>query len=163
MRIKITKEKVWKILDWLMVPILGSFSYLFITEAWTNFRFGRTNMSIDEIPLQETPTMTVCLDDRKSSPRKWLSFEKIPHEIYYYKMHKTSGQLLASIQLHEGENHLNNNEVIILKKMQWCYAVTSIAEKYDEERQYYRLVKVVLLKDLGNNSKLLLLRFLCWY
>ena len=154
MKIRITKEKVFKILDWLMVPILGSFSYFFITEAWTNFRFGRTNMAIDEIPLQGIPTITMCLDDRKSLRTKWLSFEKIPHEIYFYKLHRTPDQLLTSIQLHEGENHLNHNETIMLKKLKWCYSVTYKAENYDEVHQYDWMVKVVFLKKLAQKGNI---------
>ena len=145
MKVRITKEKVWKILDWLMVPILGSFSYFFITEAWTNFRFGRTNMSVDEVPLQGIPTMTICLNDRKSSPRNWIRFEKIPHEIHVSKFHWKSRQL-TSIQLQVGKNHLNSNETIILTKLQWCYSVTFKVENFDEQYLDRWIVKVVFLK-----------------
>ena len=153
MRIRITKEKVWKIVDWLMVPILGSLSYFFITEAWTDYRFGRTNISIDEVPLQEIPTMTMCLDDRKSSPRNWLSFQYIPHRIFYYKTHKTTLQLLESIELQEGENRLNGNETIILTKLQWCYSVTFKVQNFDEEHQSLRVVKIVFPKRSENEGK----------
>ena len=165
MRVRITKEKFWKIMDWLMVPILGSLSYFFITEAWTNYRFGRTNMSVDEVPLQEIPTMTMCLDDRKPSPRKWLSFQNIPHEIHYFKTRQTTSQLYATIEpqegekrlnesllltsmkLQEGKNQVDGNEVIILTKLQWCYSVTFKVGNFDEEDQSLRVVKVVFPKN----------------
>ena len=122
-------------------------------------------MSVDEVPLQEIPTMTMCLDDRKSSPRNWLSFQNIPHEIHYFKTRQTTSQLyatiepqegekrlnesllLASMKLQEGKNQVNGNEMIILTKLPWCYSVTFKVGTFDEEDQALRVVKVVFPKN----------------
>ena len=50
-RIKISKERFWKILDFMMVLILGSLTYFFAIDAWSDYRLGRTNMSTEEVPI----------------------------------------------------------------------------------------------------------------
>ena len=62
MKLKTSRDQVFKILNWMMIPILGSLSYFFVIEAWSDYRAGRTNMSYDEIPIQGQPTVVICPD-----------------------------------------------------------------------------------------------------
>ena len=63
MKLKTSRDLVFKILNWMMIPILGSLSYFFVIEAWSDYRAGRTNMSYDEIPIQGQPTVVICPDN----------------------------------------------------------------------------------------------------
>ena len=63
MKLKTSRDQVFKILNWMMIPILGSLSYFFVIEAWSDYRAGRTNMSYDEIPIQGQPTIVICADN----------------------------------------------------------------------------------------------------
>ena len=60
MQLKMRRDQVFKILNWMMIPILGSLSYFFVIEAWNDYRLGKTNMSFDEIPIQGHPTVVIC-------------------------------------------------------------------------------------------------------
>ena len=58
---KINRELFFKILDYVLVLVLASMSYFFVIEAWYDYKEERTNMSTGRIPIQEHPTMTVCV------------------------------------------------------------------------------------------------------
>ena len=67
MKLKIRRDQLFKILDWMMIPILGSLSYFFIIEAWNDYRLGKTNMSFEEIPFQGQPIVVICADNLNDS------------------------------------------------------------------------------------------------
>ena len=69
----------------MIVPILGSFTYFFVSEAWNDFRFGRTNLSFDEVPVEGHPTMVICME-HPISDRHYPLARLEPIELYYYKV-----------------------------------------------------------------------------
>ena len=139
---KITRDILWKILNWTIVPILGSFSYFFITEAWTNYNFGKTNMSFDELVIPEQPAVTLCIDNPKSSMEKRLSLRTLYFEVYYYKHFDWANSNYTRIKLEEGENELDG-EIITFTKMQWCVSIST--ENYQHVDFEERLIAISFL------------------
>ena len=74
MKLKMRRDQVFKTLNWIMIPILGSLSYIFVIEAWSNYRAGKTNMSYDEIPIQGQPTVVICANNYKNGGKLPFSF-----------------------------------------------------------------------------------------
>ena len=123
----------WKTLNWIIVPILASMSYFFIKEAWNNYTFGRTNLSIDEIPIQGQPTTIICMGNPKQSDRR-VPLAHLDVNLYYYR--KDQDQEESSTKwkrLKEGPNHIQD-EIIVLRKMKFCHAI--IAKKANDDETY---------------------------
>ena len=140
---KINRELFFKILDYVLVLVLASMSYFFVIEAWYDYKEERTNMSTGRIPIQEHPTMTVCVGP-------WNNRLTLGHtlkaEFYYYKIppNLVSFTEVKWRKLYEGTNHFEDEE-IVLKKMRGCYAIISRPkENYYHKPQEKRLIKVVL-------------------
>ena len=127
----------------MIVPILGSFSYFFVSEAWNNHRFGRTNLSFDEIPVEGHPTMVICLEHPTSPhhlPLAWFE----PIELYFFKgPHDDFSNSMSSMKLKIGDNYLDD-ENIVLKSVGFCYSITpKPLENYYHKKQEIRYVKIV--------------------
>ena len=128
----------------MIVPILGSFSYFFVTEAWSNFRFGRTNLSFNEVPEEKHPTMVICMNHPHSPyhfPLVWLE----PIELYYYKTPNDNlvSNSTSSMKLKFGHNYFVD-ENIVLSQVGFCYSITpKPLENYHHKKQERRSVKIV--------------------
>ena len=143
-RIKISKERFWKILDLTMVLILGSLTYFFAIEAWSDYRLGRTNMSSDEVPITGQPTMIICLGNPKKPDRRY-KLDDLGVELHYYKVHETevTGKNFTSVKLQEGSNFFKE-EIIEMNRMKYCYEITTKPTKhYQHQIQMYRAVKLI--------------------
>ena len=142
-RTKISRDTFWQILNWMLVPILGSLSYFFVSEAWINHRFGRTNLSFDEVPVNGHPTMVICMNhptSRYHFPLDWLE----PIELYYYKVPQDNlvSNSLSSIKLKFGDNYLDD-ENIVLSQIGFCYSITpKPLENYHHINQEKRYVNI---------------------
>ena len=141
-QLKISRDTFWRILNLMIVPILGSFSYFFVSEAWINFRFGRTNLSFDEIPVEGHPTMVICFE-HPTSPYHyaldWLS----PIELYYHKLpHENVNNSMTSMKLKFGDNYFDD-ENIVLSHLGYCYSITpKPLETYRHKKQETRFVEI---------------------
>ena len=128
----------------MIVPILGSFTYFFVSEAWSNFRFGRTNLSFDEVPVEGHPTMVICMSHPSSHyhfPLAWL--ESI--ELYYYKVPQDNlvSNSTSSMKLKFGDNYFVD-ENIVLSQVGFCYSITpKPLENYRHKKQERRYVKII--------------------
>ena len=127
----------------MIVPILGSFTYFFVSEAWNDYRFGRTNLSFDEIPVEGHPTMVICLGHPTSPnhlPLAWFE----PEELYYFKgLYENFPISMRSMKLKFGDNYLDD-ENIVLKSVGYCYSITpKPLENYYHKKQEVRYVKIV--------------------
>ena len=148
-RLKISKDTFWRILNWMIVPILGSFTYFFVSEAWNDFRFGRTNLSIDEIPVEGHPTMVICMGhptSRYHFPLNWLE----PIELYYYKTPNDNlvSNSTSSMKLQFGENYFDD-ENIVLSQVGFCYSISpKPLENYRHKKQERRSIKIVFPNGL---------------
>ena len=143
-RIKISKERLWKILDLTMVLILGSLTYFFAIEAWSNYRQGRTNFSTDEVPIERQPTMIVCLGNPKK-PDQRFKLDDLDVELHYYIVPEAEigGENFTSVKLKEGLNYYKD-EIIELNKMKYCYEITAKpVENYKHQSKLYRAVKLL--------------------
>ena len=143
-QLKISRDTFWRILNWMIVPIFGSLSYFFVSEAWSNHRFGRTNLSFDEVPVEGHPTMVICMEHPISDrhfPLAWLE----PIELYYYKVpyeNLVSGSI-SKMKLEFGNNYLDD-ENIVLSQVGFCYSVTpKPLENYHHKKRETRYVKIV--------------------
>ena len=145
-KIKISKERFWKILDLTMVFILGSFTYFFVIEAWHDYRQGRTNMSTDKVPIERQPTMVICLGNPKEPDRRY-KLDDLDVELYYYIVPEWEmlGKNFTSVKLKEGFNYYKG-EVIELNKMKYCYEITTKQTNYQHQEGQNRLVKLVFPK-----------------
>ena len=128
----------------MIVPILGSFSYFFVSEAWSHHRYGRTNLSFDEVPIDGHPTMVICMGNPTSLyhfPLAWLE----PIELYYYKTPNDNlvSNSTSSIKLKFGDNYFDD-ENIVLSQVGFCYSITPKAlEHYSHKKQERRSVKII--------------------
>ena len=147
-RIKINKERLWKILDLTMVLILGSLTYFFAIEAWSNYRMGRTNMSTDEVPIDRQPTMVICLGNPKQPDRRFR-LDDFNVELQYYMVPESkaiSAKNFTSVRLKEGFNYFKD-EIIEMNKMKYCYEITTKpVRNYQHQPKMYRLVKLIFPK-----------------
>ena len=143
-RIKISKERFWKILDLMMVLILGSLTYFFAIEAWSNYRLGKTNMASEEVSIEVQPTMIICLGNPKNPDRRY-KLDDLGVELHYYKLHETevTGKNFTSVKLQEGSNFFKD-EIIELNKMKYCYKITAKpTQDYQHQTLMYRAVKLI--------------------
>ena len=143
-RIKISKERFWKIVDFTMVLILGSLTYFFVIEAWHDYRLARTNMSSDEVPIKGLPTMIICLGNPKQPDHRY-KLDDLGVELHYYKLHETEvhGGNFTSVKLLEGSN-VFKDEIIEMNKMKHCYEITSKpTDNYEHQSKMYRAVKLI--------------------
>ena len=138
---KINRSKTLKILYWIIVPILASLSYFFVTEAWNNYSFGKTNMSFEEVAIKELPAVTMCIGKPTSTPDDRLFFSMFFVEIHYYKDERYHAQPL-SIKLEEGENHVGD-EIVTLRKMIWCYTITTTSLSGDLDIYAKRFIRLM--------------------
>ena len=130
----------------MIVPIFGSLSYFFVSEAWSNHRFGRTNLSFDEVPVEGHPTMIICIEHPSSPyhfPLAWLE----PIELHYYivKLHNATAP--RALRLNFGDNYLDD-ENIVLSSVGFCYSITpKPLENYYHKKQEIRYVKIAFQND----------------
>ena len=146
-KIKINKEKFWKILDLTMVLILASLTYFFAIEAWSDYRLGRTNMSTDEVPIERQPTMVICLGNPKRPDRRFR-LDDLGVELHYYIVPESElmGEHFTSVKLKEGLNYFKD-EIIELNKMKYCYEITTKpVENYKHQPKLNRVVKLLFPK-----------------
>ena len=146
-RIKISKERLWKILDLTMVLILGSLTYFFAIEAWSDYRLGRTNMSTDEVPIERQPTMVICLGNPKQPDRRF-KLDDLDVELHYYIVPESEemGKNFTSVKLKEGLNYYKD-EIIELNKMKYCYEITTKpVANYKHQSKLNRVVKLLFPK-----------------
>ena len=142
-RLKNNKEKLWKILNWSIVPILGSVSYFFITETWNDYRIGKTNLSFEQMPIEKQPTVTICIGRPGTLTENRISMNDVPNDIYHYSI-LGPGKIAATSKLQEGENEvmLHQDETIVFRKMQYCYSVKSTSKKYNQKEHQFKALKV---------------------
>ena len=98
-------------------------------------------MSFKEVAIKELPAVTMCIGKPTSTPDNRLFFSMFFVEIHYYKQERYHAQPL-SIKLEEGENHVGD-EIVTLRKMIWCYTITttSISGEVDVlSKRYIRLM-----------------------
>ena len=147
-RIKISKERFWKILDLTMVLILASLTYFFAIEAWSDYRVGRTNMSTDEVPIEKQPTMIICLGNPKQPDRRFR-LDDLNVELQYYIIPENEagrGKSFPSVRLKEGINYFKD-EIIELNKMKYCYEITTKPTKnYQHQSMMNRVIKLLFPK-----------------
>ena len=146
-RIKVSKERFWKILDLMMVLILGSLTYFFAVEAWSNYRLGRTNMSTDEVSIERQPTMIICLGNPKQPDRRF-KLDDLGVELHYHIVQHSQrfGDKFTSVKLKEGLNYYKD-EIIELNKMKYCYEITTKpVQNYEHESKLYRAIKLIFPK-----------------
>ena len=147
-RIKISKERLWKILDLIMVLILGSLTYFFAIEAWGNYHLGRTNMSTDEVPIERQPTMVICLGNPKQPDRRFR-LDDLNVELQYYVVPDLKARIMknfTSVRLKEGFNYYKD-EIIEMNKMKYCYEITTRpAKNYQHLSRMNRVVKLFFPK-----------------
>ena len=149
-RLKISKEKFWKILNWSIVPILGSVSYVFISEAWNDYRFDRTNMSFDQVPIEEQPTITMCIGN---SNENRISMRELENVIYHYSASEELHEF-ANTSLQEGENEVpgGRNETIHLRKMQYCFSIKSTIKMFNQKDHPYKIVKITFPNEARDDK-----------
>ena len=147
-RIKISKDRFWKILDLTMVLILASLTYFFAIEAWSDYRVGRTNMSTDEVPIEKQPTMIICLGNPKQPDRRFR-LDDLNVELQYYIIPENEagrGKSFPSVRLKEGINYFKD-EIIELNKMKYCYEITTKPTKnYQHQSMMNRVIKLLFPK-----------------
>ena len=147
-RIKITKERAWKILDLTMVLILGSLTYFFAIEAWGDYRLAKTNMATDSVPIERQPTMVVCLGNPKQPDRRFR-LNDFNLEMQYYVVPDSiaaSAKNFTSVRLKEGFNNFKD-EIIEVNKMKYCYEITTKpVNNYQHQQKMHRLVKMIFPK-----------------
>ena len=143
LKAKITRKLILKILDWVLVLTLGSMSYFFVVEAWNNYKSGRTNMSLDRIPIQKQPAMMICFGEKGFR----IPLGILNPEFYYYKIKAGEGYdagLNRSLALKEGENHFED-EIIILQAKRDCFSLVSRPKgNYVHHTQEERSLKIIL-------------------
>ena len=149
-RLKISKEKFWKILNWSIVPILGSVSYVFISEAWNDYRFGRTNMSFDQVPIEEQPTITMCVGN---SNENRISMRELENVIYHYSASEELN-VFVNTSLQEGENEVpgGRNETIHLRKMRHCISIKSKIKMFNQKDHPYKIVKITFPNEAKDDK-----------
>ena len=151
-RLKISKEKFWKILNWSIVPILGSVSYVFISEAWNDYRFGRTNMSFDQVPIDEQPTITMCIGN---SNENRISMRDLENDIHHYSA-LVGGEVPFAIteKLQEGTNEVpgGKNETIFFRKMQNCFSIKSAIKVYNPKDHPYKVIKITFPNEAKDDK-----------
>ena len=141
-RLKLSRENFWKFLNWSIIPILGSASYFFITETWNDYRFGRTNMSVNQTPIDKQPTITMCIGSPGTLTENRISMNDVTNDIYHYSV-IGPGNITATSKLQEGENEVMfRDETIVFRKMQYCYAVKSTSKNYDQKDHHFKALKV---------------------
>ena len=142
MRCRISRERFCNTLDWIIVPILGFISIFFVTEVWQNYILEVTNISTEEVPIQEHPSITLSFGHPLSVNR--MFFEPDQFTIYYYKVNKTSSSF-SFIKLYEGDNEFDE-EIIHLKRMQSVYSISAIPKNgetfIDNTKDESRLIKL---------------------
>ena len=117
---KVTRENLLKVLDWLLFITLCIIALLFMKEVWIQFNSGDSSFKQYESSIAESPTITLCLNDKFLSNYSWYEHTYgIDLNISYYI---DDVKVLLSM---EDDAFNNNTEEIIQVREMYCYIVPS--------------------------------------
>ena len=122
---KINSKKVWDVVDRLLPIVLIFPSYFFIQGVWQDYVTKKSNMSYDEIAIEEQPTITLCFDEQKGEVWNRKIFDLgTDINITYYKRIFDDVTSMVLVEKDENTSPEFGNEIISMRKMQSCYKIT---------------------------------------
>ena len=68
---KITQDNLWKLLEWLLFITLCIIAIFFMKEVLIQYNSGDTSFKQYESTITESPTITLCLNDKFLSNYSW--------------------------------------------------------------------------------------------
>ena len=81
---KVTHENLLNVLEWLLFITLCVIAFLFMKEVLIQFNSGDTSFKQYESTISESPTITLCLNDKFLSNHSWSEHTYgIDFNIYY--------------------------------------------------------------------------------
>ena len=151
---KINSKKVWYVVDRLLPIVLIFPSYFFIQGVWQDYVTKKSNMSYEELPIEEQPTITLCFDEQRGEAWNRKMFHlNTDINITYYRLVSDNGgdRKEISMVLEEKDDNTTpefGNEIISLRKMQSCYKIT-VRNKVKQE--HVKNVLRMILVDVNPN------------
>ena len=146
---KINSKKVWDVVDRLLPIVLIFPSYFFIQGVWQDYVTEKSNMSYEELPIEEQPTITLCFDEQRGEAWNRKMFHlNTDINITYYKLVSDNGEDRKEISMVLEERDDNTspefgNEIISLRKMQSCYKITAQNKvKQEHVKNVLRMIMV---------------------
>ena len=141
---RFSKEKFWKILHWMLDPFLAFISIFFVLGVIQDYLSEKADFAIEEVPIQEYPTLTLTFGHPSSLNRFFFSLSEI--DIYYYKA--SSERIWYSDPLKLGENYLDGEESIHLRKGEMSYSInvkhnTTFRQSVSQTQRVGRFIKIV--------------------
>ena len=67
----ITQDNLWKLLEWLLFITLCIIAIFFMKEVLIQYNSGDTSFKQYESTITESPTITLCLNDKFLSNYSW--------------------------------------------------------------------------------------------
>ena len=68
---KITQDNLWKLLEWLLFITLCIIAIFFMKEVLIQYNSGDTSFKQYESTITESPTITLCLNDKFLTNYSW--------------------------------------------------------------------------------------------
>ena len=138
---RFNKERFWKIVDLMLDPVLAFISIFFVIGVLQDYFSEKTDFAIEEVPIQEHPTISLTFGHPYSKYKFFFNLSEI--DIYYYKV--TKDNVRFSGPLKEGDNYLDDSEVIHLRKSFYSYSIsvksnTSTLNHVGFERRFVKVV-----------------------
>ena len=109
---RFNKEKFWKILHWMLDPVLAFISIFFVLGVLQDYISEKTDFAVEEVQIEEHPTLTLTFGHPLSLNRFFFSLSEI--DIYYYKTSSEGAWYSGPLKL--GENYHDGEESIHLRK-----------------------------------------------
>ena len=137
---RFNKERFWKIVDRMQDPVLAFISIFFVIGVLQDYISEKTDFAIEEVPIQEHPTMTLTFGHPLSLNRFFFNLSEI--DIFYYK--STNDESRLSVLLKLGDNHLDDKEIIHLRKGELSYSISvKPTTTFHHDKSERRFVKIV--------------------
>ena len=81
---KVTQENLLNVLEWLLFITLCVIAFLFMKEVLIQFNSGDTSFKQYESTISESPTITLCLNNKFLSNYRYNYIYGIDFNISYY-------------------------------------------------------------------------------